>query len=247
MLLFTKIICSKVQALHNSWAFWGSRVYTFHHRRAVLLLLFLYKQSRLELPRAMAETDLAVVDHNTEKEGRRLRALRKCFHRALRLALDCPTWEEFAACFKGLPEHYTVALFDLYQQVLHLTRANSEAEFEDICEEAHLWTKLHDLEQLCQEQGLLDGDESSARPTNRALPAAAAQTYRVQAKQQEKLELEAILEQMQEQQAELEASLQQKQLEILQAAEQFQPVIANLEKVHQASKLWAARVPLGTT
>ena len=87
----------------------------------------------------MAETDLAVVDHNTEKEGRRLRALRECFHRALRLALDCPTWEvnidepasnqslcvalitlyaqEFAACFKGLPEHYTVALFDLYQQV----------------------------------------------------------------------------------------------------------------------------------
>lgn len=38
-----------------------------------------------------------------------------------------------------------------------------QAEFEDICEEAHLWTKLHDLEQLCQEQGLLDGDESSAR------------------------------------------------------------------------------------
>lgn len=37
--------------------------------------------------------------------------------------------------------------------------------------------------------------------------------------------------QMQEQQAELEASLQQKQLEIVQAAERFQPVIANLEKV----------------
>lgn len=28
-----------------------------------------------------------------EKEDRRLRALRACFHRALRLALDCPTWE----------------------------------------------------------------------------------------------------------------------------------------------------------
>lgn len=87
----------------------------------------------------MAETDSALVDHKIEKEGSRLRALRECFHRALRLALDCPTWEvnihqpapnqslcvalttlnvqEFAACFKDLPEHYTVALFDLYQQV----------------------------------------------------------------------------------------------------------------------------------
>ena len=97
------------------------------------------------------------------------------------------------------------------------------------------------------------------RPTNRIAPAAAAQTYRMQAKQQEKLELEGILEQvlwhrasvysslstkspyqlwsrvwcmqMQEQQAELEASLQQKQLEVMQAADQFQPVITNLEKV----------------
>ena len=41
----------------------------------------------------MAETDVAVVDLNHEKEGRRLRALRECFHRALKLALDCPTWE----------------------------------------------------------------------------------------------------------------------------------------------------------
>ncbi len=38
-----------------------------------------------------------------------------------------------------------------------------QAEFEDICEEAQLWTKLHDLEQLCQEQGLLDGGDNSMR------------------------------------------------------------------------------------
>ena len=92
----------------------------------------------------MADTDTA-VDLRGEKEGRRLRALRECFHRALKLALGCPAWEvgkrppdkaerrstslalsaldfdldlqEFAACFTDLPEHYTVALFDLYQQV----------------------------------------------------------------------------------------------------------------------------------
>ena len=38
-----------------------------------------------------------------------------------------------------------------------------QAEFEDICEEAQIWTKLHDLEQLCQEQGLLDGGDNSTR------------------------------------------------------------------------------------
>ena len=38
-----------------------------------------------------------------------------------------------------------------------------QAEFEDICEEAQVWTKLHDLEQLCQEQGLLDGADTSIR------------------------------------------------------------------------------------
>ena len=36
---------------------------------------------------------------------------------------------------------------------------------------------------------------------------------------------------MQEQQAELEARLQDKQLQVVKAAEQFQPVMANLEKV----------------
>ncbi|KAA6426727.1 MAG: hypothetical protein FRX49_03052 [Trebouxia sp. A1-2] len=180
----------------------------------------------------MADTDTA-VGLGGEKEGRRLRALRECFHRALKLALECPAWEEFAACFTDLPEHYTVALFDLYQQ----------AEFEDICEEAQIWTKLHDLEQLCQEQGLLDGCDNSTRPTNRIAPAAAAQTYRVQAKQQEKLELEGILEQMQEQRAELEASLQQKQLEVMQAADQFQPVTTNLEKMALSDIMTVVKFP----
>lgn len=43
------------------------------------------------------------------------------------------------------------------------TMAAIQAEFEDICEEAQIWTKLHDLEQLCQEQGLLDGCDNSTR------------------------------------------------------------------------------------
>lgn len=41
-----------------------------------------------------------------------------------------------------------------------------QAEFEDICEEAQLWTKLQHLEQLCQEQGLNDGHDHPGRYVN---------------------------------------------------------------------------------
>lgn len=44
---------------------------------------------------------------------------------------------------------------------------------------------------------------------------------------------------MQEQQAELEARLQHKQLEVMKAAEQFRPVMANLEKV------WLSQMTFG--
>ncbi len=39
-------------------------------------------------------------------------------------------------------------------QVLHLVRAHSQAEFQVIAEEAQLPSKLHDLERLCEEQGI---------------------------------------------------------------------------------------------
>lgn len=83
------------------------------------------------------------VEHNGDKRGRRLHAMRECFHRALKIALSCPTWEvrelsvlrttpgtqnvfsnkvatsmqEFETHFDNLPEHYVAGLFDLIQQV----------------------------------------------------------------------------------------------------------------------------------
>ena len=62
---------------------------------------------------------------------------------------------------KGHLHHF---LDELLLPVVYLQRPGGhakvvvvvQAEFEDICEEAQLWTRLHDLEQLCQEQGLLD-------------------------------------------------------------------------------------------
>ena len=55
------------------------------------------------------------------------------------------------------------------------------------------------------------------RPTNRVLPAAAAQTYRMQAKQQEKLELESLLEQVLWHRASVYISLSTKSTEPISA------------------------------
>ena len=77
------------------------------------------------------------VGGQAEKQGRRLRALRECFHRVLKIAFSCPSWEvrprlqgrlswirndrlamqEFRGNFPDLPETYVAALFDLFQQV----------------------------------------------------------------------------------------------------------------------------------
>ena len=38
--------------------------------------------------------------------------------------------------------------------MLHLVRAHSQAEFQVIVEEAQLPEKLHELERLCEEQGI---------------------------------------------------------------------------------------------
>ena len=46
-------------------------------------------------------------------------------------------------------------------QVLHLVRAHSQAEFQVAAEEAQLPSKLHDLERLCEEQGIRpDGSQA---------------------------------------------------------------------------------------
>jgi len=48
-------------------------------------------------------------------------------------------------------------------QVLHLVRAHSQAEFQVIVEEAQLPAKLHELERLCEEQGIQpDGSRGPA-------------------------------------------------------------------------------------
>lgn len=47
--------------------------------------------------------------------------------------------------------------------MLHLVRAHSQAEFQVIAEEAQLPAKLHDLERLCEEQGIQpDGSRGPA-------------------------------------------------------------------------------------
>ena len=47
-------------------------------------------------------------------------------------------------------------------QALHHTRVNIEADFGELCEEHELREKLHNLEVMCEEQGIADGDAAEA-------------------------------------------------------------------------------------
>lgn len=42
-------------------------------------------------------------------------------------------------------------------QVLHAARVHIESEFDTICEETLLTDKLHQLEEMCETQGISDG------------------------------------------------------------------------------------------
>ena len=58
---------------------------------------------------------------------------------------------------------YTVDDTQWCAQVLHLVRAHSQAEFQVVIEEAQLPAKLHELERLCEEQGVQsDGSRGPA-------------------------------------------------------------------------------------
>ena len=46
---------------------------------------------------------------------------------------------------------------------MHMVRSHSQAEFEDIVEEAQLVAKLNSLEQLCEEQGIAADGTQHAR------------------------------------------------------------------------------------
>ncbi|KAK9816594.1 hypothetical protein WJX72_002457 [[Myrmecia] bisecta] len=183
----------------------------------------------------------------THQQGRRLHALREGLHRYLKTTLRPEAFEEFQVSFQSMPEPCHPALYDLYKQVLHLIRANTEAEFENIVEEAQLWSKLNTLEQMCEEQGITEDGAVSGPVLPMVQPTATARSCRVQAKQQELDHLKQMLAEVERSNAELVSTLEAKRAEVVQTAAKFTPVVSELSKVHDASRQWAYRSSLCTT
>lgn len=85
-----------------------------------------------------------------------------------------------------MPERDARVLHDLFQQVLQELGRNSEAELQDIVQEAGLAARLGELEALCLEKGLVEGIPGGV-PVRApgAVPAAAARSAAYQAKARE--------------------------------------------------------------
>ena len=134
--------------------------------------------------------------------------------------------QEFRACFPDFADDVSLALHDLYRQVLHAARAHSEAEFEEVCQDAGLLDALAAAEarSLLAESG----------PTAEA----AARGARIAAKKLETERLREVLKLAREEQAALDEQLRARRGDAAAAARRFARVGADLEPLAAA----AARV-----
>ena len=134
--------------------------------------------------------------------------------------------QEFRACFPAFADDVTLALHDLYRQVLHTARAHSEAEFEEICQDAGV------LDALASAEALALAAEGGPEPE------AAARGARVAAKRLEAKRLRELLGKAREEQTELDKQLKVRRADAAAAAARFARVGNDLEPLAAA----AARV-----
>lgn len=134
--------------------------------------------------------------------------------------------QEFRACFPDFADDVTLALHDLYRQVLHAARAHSEAEFEEICQDAGA------LDALAAAEALSLAAEGGPPPE------AAARGARVAAKKAETARLRETLAKVREEQAGLDEQLKARRADATAAARRFIRVGGDLEPLAAA----AARV-----
>lgn len=170
----------------------------------------------------------------------RFAALKEAFQRATGAAFTEVSAQEFEAYFPTLSEQQRAAVYDAYRQVLQLSRANSEAEYEDIVEECQLWTKLATLEQLCAEQGLsaAGGFSNGSRIRSASQPEAAAVRSRIKAMTAEKELLTAQLAKLTQQQAEVAAALETKKQQVAAAAAKYKAIPQQLGGIATAGHSW---------
>ncbi|GAB4821157.1 hypothetical protein N2152v2_008203 [Parachlorella kessleri] len=168
------------------------------------------------------------------QQGRRLRALNDAFHRTTKYALRPVELEEFAAYFPGLAPEVIEVVYDAYQQALHRGRVLAETDFQQICEENALRDKLYALEQLCEEQGIGDGDAplgGSQQHQAHSMQLAALG----EAQHQELEQLQEVLYQARQRQTQLQAELEGRQQQLRAVLQKARPIALANQKGDVAS------------
>ncbi|PRW57900.1 kinetochore Nnf1 [Chlorella sorokiniana] len=187
------------------------------------------------------------------RHGRRLRALGDAFHRTVKYALRPVDLEAFAQLFPTLRDGLVESLYEAFKQVVHQMRVFAEAEYEEAAEEHGLRDKLVALEELCEAQGVADGDSSAAAPDGGSTrqpglgPTNAIRLSLLRAKQAEAEQLRRVLAEVQAANEQLAAQREERRRAAQDLLAKSQPLAAQLEPVHVSSKAWANRVvePVG--
>ncbi|KFM27290.1 hypothetical protein F751_4560 [Auxenochlorella protothecoides] len=175
------------------------------------------------------------------RQGRRVSALADAYGRTIKHALRGADEEQFAECFPNIQPELLEILWQGYRQVLHGSRVHIESDFDAICEETALTDKLHQLEELCEAQGVSDDPHARQaagslsgedRPT-RAVRAALHAARRAEAEQ-----LESILARAAARREALEAQLAARVAELELRANALRPLAALDTNVSRACLAW---------
>eukprot|EP00802_Teleaulax_amphioxeia_P027289 Tamp_28587.p1 GENE.Tamp_28587~~Tamp_28587.p1 ORF type:complete len:168 (+),score=50.02 Tamp_28587:273-776(+) len=119
--------------------------------------------------------------------------LAQSFTTMLEKTFEAVPFEDFQACFgREFGEKHRDYLFDLYSDLISVTRSNSEEEFGVIVFQADLEEKLARLEELIQQQPESGGGVSLISST----PAQVTRGARMEVKQAEKAKLAEILREL---------------------------------------------------
>ncbi|KAL4858237.1 hypothetical protein ACK3TF_001720 [Chlorella vulgaris] len=186
---------------------------------------------------AAAETQGGRMRH-----GRRLRALEDAFHRTVKYALRPQDYDQFQEQFPVFHDALVQDLHSGYQQALHHTRVNIEADFGELCEEHGLRDKLNTLEVMCEEQGIGDGDAAEGARQPALGPTNAIRLSLLRAKQQELECLRDVLADVQAKNAALQGQMAERQQQAQELIAKAQPIGTQLDTMHLSSKAWANRV-----
>lgn len=125
----------------------------------------------------------------------------------------------------------------LSPQALHGSRVHIESDFDTLCEEAALPDKLHQLEELCQVQGVARGAgdltaDASAQPT------LAVRAALLAARKAEVEQLEAILSVVAKAREEESRKLEERLAQVQEACRRLGPLAALDTNVSRACLMW---------